>query len=111
MDDTTGVPKKDRRTWAAVREKGGDCGQHLRGGVGGDGTNKLQREEISVNSPAITAEKPLPSSPSPPDPPPPVRHWSSPRRRYAAGQAAAAAPHHCSSRHCRCPHHRNRELQ
>ena len=58
MDDsTTSVSKKDRRTRAAVREKSGDCGQHLRGGVGGDGTKKLQREETSVNSPAITAEK------------------------------------------------------
>ena len=57
MDDSTGVPKKDRRTRAAVREKGGDCGQHLRGGVGNDGTNKLQHEKTSVNSPAITAEK------------------------------------------------------
>ena len=57
MDDSTGVPKKDRRTRAAVREKGGDCGHHLKGGVGGDGINKLQREENSVNSPAITAEE------------------------------------------------------
>ena len=57
MDDRTGVPKKDRRTRAAVREKRGDCEQHLRGGVGGDKTNKLQREETSVNSPVITAEK------------------------------------------------------
>ena len=57
MDDSTGVPEKDRRTRAAVREKRGNCGQHLRGEVGGDGTNKLQREETSVNSRAITAEK------------------------------------------------------
>ena len=57
MDDSTGVPKKDCRTRAAVREKRGDCGQHLRGGVRGDGTNKLQREETSVNSPVITAKK------------------------------------------------------
>ena len=57
MDDSTGVPKKDCRTRAVVREKGGDRGQHLRGGVGSDGTNKLQRKETSVNSPAITAEK------------------------------------------------------
>ena len=79
MDDSTGVPKKDRRTRVAVREKGGDCGQHLRGGVGGDGTNKLQREETSVNSPAITAKKrsrkgakSVPTVTS--RPPPPVRH-------------------------------------
>ena len=40
---------------AAVREKRGDCGQHLGRGVEGEGANKLQREETSVNSPVITA--------------------------------------------------------
>ena len=55
MDDSAGVPKKDRRTRAAVREKGGDCGHHLGGGVWGEGANKLQREETPVNNPVITA--------------------------------------------------------
>ena len=57
MDDSVGILKYDRRTRAAVREKRGDCGQHLRGGVGGEGTNKLQREETPVTSPVITAIK------------------------------------------------------
>ena len=116
MDDSTSVPKNDRRTRVAVGEKGGDCGHYLTGGVGGDGTNKLQREETSVNSPAITAEKSSRKGATSVPPvtsgtPPPVRHWSPPRRRYAAGQAAAAAPHHCTRRHRRCPHRRYRELQ
>ena len=57
MDDSAGVPKKNCRTRAAVREKGGDCGQHLGGGVWGEGANKLQREETPVNNPVITARK------------------------------------------------------
>ena len=57
MDDSAGVPKKYRRTRAAVRKKGGDCGQHLEGGVWGEGANKLQREESPVNNPVITARK------------------------------------------------------
>ena len=55
MDDSTGVSKKNCRTRAAVREKRRDCGQHLRGGVGVDGANMLQREETSVSTPVITA--------------------------------------------------------